>query len=157
MKATQATIPDYQRQFSARSIKNYIACALVPFFTNGLSSMLFSTYLTFVYTEYLGVSAALISGVVSVGVVIDAVTDFLMGALTDRCISRWGKAKHWFFISALPMAICMVLMFMVPEAGTQTLKAAWVFVVYNLFCIVNTTVRVPSNALPSLVSSSPVG
>lgn len=148
------SIPDYQRQFSARSIKNYIAGALTPFATNGLSSIMFSTYLTFVYTEYLGVSAALISLVVSVGVVIDAVTDFLMGALTDRCITRWGKAKHWFLISALPMAICMALMFMVPEAGTQTLKVAWVFVVYNVFCILNTTVRMPSNALPSLISDN---
>ena len=150
-----ATLPDYQRQFSARSIKNYIASALVPFFSNGFSSMLFSTYLTFVYTEYLGVASAAISLVVSIGVVIDAITDFLMGALTDRCITRWGKAKHWFFICALPMAICIVLMFMVPESGTSTLKLAWVFIVYNAFCLCNTAVRIPANALPSLVSDNP--
>ena len=156
MNATKnAAVPDYQRQFSARSIKNYIASALVPFFSNGFSSMLFSTYLTFVYTEYLGVSAAAISAAVSVGVVIDAITDFLMGALTDRCITRWGKAKHWFFISALPMCLCIALMFMVPESGTSTLKVAWVFIVYNIFCLCNTTVRVPANALPSLVSDNP--
>ena len=150
-----AAIPDYQRQFSARNIKNYIAAALTPFCTNGLSSMLFSTYLTFVYTEYLGVSAALISLVVSIGVVIDAITDFLMGALTDRVITRWGKVKHWFLLMAVPMGISMALMFVVPESGTQTMKVAWVFVVYNIFCLLNTTVRVPSNAMPSLVSDNP--
>lgn len=154
-KTNASGIPDYQQQFSSRSIRNYVASAMSPFVTNGLSSMLFSTYLTFVYTEYLGVAAAAIAGVVSVGVIIDTVTDFLMGMVTDRVITKWGKARHWFFISALPMTICMALMFMVPEAGTQTMKLAWAFIFYNLFCIFNTTVRMPANAFPVLVSDNP--
>lgn len=149
-----SALPDYQQEFSKRSVRNYIAAFFVPFGFNGLSAMLFSTYLSFVYTEYLGVSAAAIAGVVSFGVIVDGVTDFLMGILADRVISKWGKAKHWFLVSALPVGIFMSLMWMVPEQASQTMKLVWAFIIYNLFCTALTTVRVPGNALPALMTDS---
>ena len=145
---------DYQQDFSKRTIKNYGAALLSPMGYSGLSAMLFSTYLTYVYTEYLGVAAAAIAAVVSVGIIIDGVTDFLMGLTMDRVISRWGKAKHWFFISALPVAVSMVLIWMVPEKATSSFKLVWAFITYNLFCTVLTTIRTPGQAIPALVTDN---
>lgn len=92
MAKNHSTLPDYQREFSARSVKNYIAGILGNAATSGFSAMLFSSWLTFVFVEYLGVGAAAIAAVVSVGVIVDGVSDFLMGIVLDRVISRWGKA-----------------------------------------------------------------
>ena len=147
-------IPDYQRQFSTRNIKNYIASFLGPFCGSSFAGMLFSGYLVFVYSEYLGVNAALISLVISVGIVIDAISDFLMGIVMDRVISKWGKAKHWFLVSAVPVGVTMALMFMVPEASSQAAKVVWAMVCYNLFCTFLTTVNLPAQSLPALVSDN---
>ena len=145
---------DYQQQFSKRTIKNYLAALLAPFGYSGLSAMLFSTYISFVYTEYLGVSAAAIASVVSIGVIVDGVTDVLMGMVTDRVISKWGKIKHWFFISAVPVAISMYLIWAVPASASHTFKLVWAFITYNLFCTLLTTVRMPAQTMPALVTDS---
>lgn len=147
-------LPDYQREFSARSIKNYISLALLPIGTQGLSSMLFSSYLSYVYVNYLGVNAAIIGLVMSVGIIVDGVTDFLMGIVTDRVRTKWGKARHWFFISCVPIGVSMVLMFMVPESASVTGKVVWAFLWYNIFCTLLTTVRLPGAALIALASDS---
>lgn len=147
-------IPDYQREFSPRNIKNYLAIFLVPFGTQGLSALLFSTYLSQVYVDYLGVSAAIMGVLMSIGIIIDGVTDFLMGIVVDRVRTKWGKARHWFFISAVPVFASIALMFMVPESATSTAKVAFVFIMYNLFCTFLTTVRLPAASLVSLVSDN---
>ncbi len=155
LKETQnQTLPDYQREFSLRNIKNYISIFLVPFGTQGLSALLFSTYLSQVYVDYLGVSAAVMGIVMSIGIIVDGVTDFLMGIVVDRVRTKWGKARHWFFISAVPVCVSMALMFMVPERATATAKVAFVFIMYNLFCTFLTTVRLPAASLVALVSDS---
>ena len=154
-KIQEKDLPDYQQQFSSRTMKNYVAQALVPFGTNSLSGMLFSSYLSFVYTQYLGVAANVIAVIISIGIIVDGVTDFLMGFIVDRYRTKWGKAKHWFFISALPVGATMVLMFMIPESTSQMAKAIYVFVMYNLFCTALTTVRLPGGSLIALVSDSP--
>lgn len=154
MAKNHSTLPDYQREFSARSVKNYIAGILGNAATSGFSAMLFSSWLTFVFVEYLGVGAAAIAAVVSVGVIVDGVSDFLMGIVLDRVISRWGKARHWFFISALPVGLTIALMWMVPISASSAVKLVWAFVMYNVFCTFLTTVRMSVQAMPALVSDS---
>jgi glycoside/pentoside/hexuronide:cation symporter, GPH family len=154
-KIQEKDLPDYQQQFSSRTMKNYVAQALVPFGTNSLSAMLFSSYLSFVYTQYLGVAANVIAVIISIGIIVDGVTDFLMGFIVDRYRTKWGKAKHWFFVSALLVGATMVLMFMIPESTSQMAKVVYVFVMYNLFCTALTTVRLPGGSLIALVSDSP--
>lgn len=154
MAKNTSTLPDYQREFSARSVKNYIAGILGNTATSGFSAMLFSSWLTFVFVEYLGVGAAAIAAVVSVGVIVDGVTDFLMGIVLDRVISRWGKARHWFFVSALPLGLTIGLMWMVPISASSAVKLVWAFVMYNVFCTLLTTVRMSVQAMPALVSDS---
>lgn len=147
-------IPDYQREFSKQNIKNYIAGIASSFGTSGFSAMLFSGWLTFVYTEYLGVNAAAIAAVVSVSIIVDGVSDFIMGIVMDRVTSKWGKAKHWFFVSAVPIGATMILMWMIPESTPSAGKALWAFVMYNIFCTFLTTVRMSAQAFPALISDS---
>lgn len=150
----KSALPDYQQEFSLRSIKNYIAVFLVPFGTQGLSALLFSTYLSKTYTDYLGVNAAIMGLIISIGIIVDGVTDFLMGIVVDRVRTKWGKARHWFFVSFIPTGISMILMFMVPETASQTMKIVFIFVMYNLFCTFLTTVRLPAASLVALASDN---
>lgn len=147
-------IPDYQQEFSKRSIKNYLAVFFSNIGVGGFSAMFFGQWLTFVFTEYLGVSAALIGLIISISIIVDGVSDFAMGIILDRFITKWGKVKHWFFISAVPLGICMGLMWMIPESTPEVTKGIWAFVMYNLFCTFLTTVRMSSQSLPAIITDS---
>jgi GPH family glycoside/pentoside/hexuronide:cation symporter len=60
-------------------------------------------YLPNYYTDELGVTASLLSWVFLVGRIWDAVTDPIMGLISDRTRTRWGRRRPWLLVSALPM------------------------------------------------------
>lgn len=142
------------RAFSKTSILNYIASFFAQFGTQGLAYTMFSSFLTVVYVEYLGVSAVAIGLVTSVGVFVDCATDIIMGNVMDRVHTKWGKCKHWFLWTALPIGVFIGLMFMVPVSSSDAVKLIWAAIIYNLYCTALTAARVPSWAMPSVVSDN---
>ena len=54
-----------------------------------------STLLTFFYTDYVGVSAALVGIIFLITRIFDGVSDIIMGFITDRTKSKYGKARPW--------------------------------------------------------------
>ena len=88
-KAPTKAVSPNDRAFSKTSILNYIASFFAQFGTQGLAYTMFSSFLTVVYVEYLGVSAVAIGLVTSVGVFIDCATDIIMGNIVDRVPTKW--------------------------------------------------------------------
>jgi GPH family glycoside/pentoside/hexuronide:cation symporter len=142
------------KAFSATTIKNYCASFASTFAFQGLAYTMFASFLTFVYTEYLGVGAAAIGSVMAIGVFVDMGTDIIMGIICDRFHTKHGKAKHWFFWMAFPVAVTIGLMWMVPVSASTTLKLIWAAVIYNLYCTFLTAVRLPAFMFPSIVSDN---
>jgi GPH family glycoside/pentoside/hexuronide:cation symporter len=142
------------KAFSPTTIKNYCAAFTSTFACQGLAYTMFASFLTFVYTEYLGVGAATIGGVMAIGVFVDMATDIIMGIVCDRFHTKHGKAKHWFFWMAFPVAVTIGLMWMVPVSASTALKVIWAAVIYNLYCTFLTTVRLPAFMFPSIVSDN---
>lgn len=64
--------------------------------------------------------------------IIDAITNIVMGQIIDRTHTKEGKARPWLLLSAPLVAITGILLFAVPE-GSDTFKAIWVMISYNLF------------------------
>ena len=139
---------------SLTSIKNYIAVFLGQFATQGMAYTMFSSFLVMIYVEQLGVDAALIGLVMSAGVFVDMITDIIMGNIMDRVHTKYGKAKHWFFWMAFPVAVTIGLMWMVPVGASQAVKLVWAMVIYNLYCTFLTGVRMPCFSLPSVTSDN---
>ena len=52
-----------------------------------------STLLTFFYTDYVGISAAVVGIIFLITRVFDGVSDIIMGFITDRTKSKYGKAR----------------------------------------------------------------
>ena len=55
-----------------------------------------------------------------------------MGQIIDRTRTKEGKARPWLFLSAFLVPLTAVLLFTVPESS-DTVKALWVMISYNLF------------------------
>ena len=77
----------------------------------GLSTMLvaLTVYLPIFYTDTLLLGTHLLSLVFLVGRFWDAVTDPIMGHISDKTRSRWGRRRPYFLLSALPLAVTFFL------------------------------------------------
>jgi Na+/melibiose symporter-like transporter len=100
------------------SIGQILSYALPAF---GMSMILISVaiYLPIFYTDDLGVTAGMLSWVFLIGRVWDAVTDPMMGHLSDRTRTRWGRRRPYFLIAALPMWAVFYLIWS-PSPGLST-------------------------------------
>ena len=101
-----------------------------------LLNAVLATYLNVYYTDVLNLTP-LWGGVFLtlfpiVSKVIDAVTNVIMGQVIDRTRTEQGKARPWLFLSAFLVPVTGILLFTVPE-GSDTVKALWVMISYNLF------------------------
>ena len=143
-----------EKTFSKKNIKNYMAIFLGITAAQGLGASFVSSFLQFTYTEYFMVPIAIVSVVMSIGVVVDGFSDFAMGIVIDRVKTKHGKIKHWFLWMAVPMALTTALLFTVPINSPTVFKVIWLFIIYNLFNTAVTAVRLPANTMPAVISKN---
>ena len=113
--------------------------------------------LSFFYLRYLTVFAGLepvLAGAVPlVGRFVDAITDPLMGRLSDATRLRAGRRRPYFLIGALPLGLSFALLWSDPPLTSQAAKFAYYSGVYIFFALASTVIAVPYTAiLPELVS-----
>ena len=101
-----------------------------------LLNAVLATYLNVYYTDVLNLTS-LWGGIFLtvfpiVSKVIDAITNVIMGQIIDRTKTKEGKARPWLLLSAILVPITGILLFTVPNSS-DTVKAIWVMLSYNLF------------------------
>lgn len=101
-----------------------------------LLNAVLATYLNVYYTDVLNLTplwgGIFLTVFPIVSKVIDAITNVIMGQVIDRTKTKEGKARPWLFLSAILVPVTGVLLFTVPNAS-DTVKAIWVMLSYNLF------------------------
>ena len=85
--------------------------------------------------------------ITGIGRVFDAVTDPLIGSLSDRCRSRDGRRIPFMRASAIPFGVATVLTFWAPVGHESWINAAFLFVMMMLFYLFMTMYCTPFNAL----------
>ncbi len=73
-----------------------------------------SLYLLFYYTDVLGVPAALAGGIYMAALIVDAITDPLIGAWAEKTRTRAGRYRPFLIYGSLPVALLFVLNFLHP-------------------------------------------
>ena len=102
-------------------------------------------------TQYMGVSAQVAGWVTFAVVISDMVTDPIIGSLSDRVHTRFGRRRPFMVIGVLLMFVLTYMIF-VPPAGVN--PAVWVLVFYALASIGFTMVAVPYGAMATDLTSS---
>ena len=101
-----------------------------------LLNAVLATYLNVYYTDVLDLTplwgGTFLTLFPIVSKVIDAITNVIMGQLIDHTKNKEGKARPWILLSAPLLTISAILLFTVPNAS-DTVKAIWVIISYNLF------------------------
>jgi len=122
-----------------------VACNFVFGFTGSL--------LTLFYTDYAGVSAAIVGIVMLASRCLDGVSDILFACIVEKTHSKHGKARPWVLWMAVPFGISYILLFTVPQDCTQLVKGIYVFVTYNLCTtVVYTALNLPYGSMSSLLT-----
>jgi GPH family glycoside/pentoside/hexuronide:cation symporter len=84
----------------------------------------------------------------SVGRVLDAISDPIVGSLSDRTRSRFGRRRPYMFVGALLVFATMSLFFVNPHLGSQTALFIWAALGYTILAAVAfTMVNIPYSAL----------
>lgn len=104
-----------------------------------------TTFILVYLLQYAGISSegmAVVTVIITVAKIVDAITDPVMGALIDMTRTRWGKLRPYILFSAAPIAALTALMFSVPDVS-EPLQLVYFGVVYLLWGFAYTVCDVP--------------
>jgi GPH family glycoside/pentoside/hexuronide:cation symporter len=101
----------------------------------------------FFLTDVARLRPALAGVTVLVGGIWDAVNDPLMGMLSDRTRTRWGRRRPFLLFGALPYGAAFALMWVIPPIENQVLLCLYFALVYIVYDTVVTLVSCPYYAL----------
>ncbi len=122
-------------------------------FTEGIKTAAFN-FVFFLYTQLLGAPAAPVGFVLLVATVWDAITDPLMGSISDRARSRFGRRHGFMYVAAVPLGLSYVAMFMPPSGASGMWLWIWLGVTAMTARTAMTMFHVPYLALGAELSSS---
>ena len=116
-----------------------------------VKQLLILTYLT----AFLGVPVGVAGFVTTAVLVFDMITDPLVGYLSDRTNSRFGRRAPWMFIGVLVMSAGMVGLFSVPAGMAMGANLTWVIGFFALATIGFTMVAIPYGAQSGEITQDP--
>ena len=108
----------------------------------------FSSYILFFGVTVMGVNPSVMGAVIAVGTVWDAITDPIMGYISDNTRSRiFGRRHLYILIGMFGMVICNVLLWSVPRDFSSAAMAAWFAMCIIGMRTFTTMVQTPVSAL----------
>ncbi|MDR1211258.1 MAG: MFS transporter [Spirochaetaceae bacterium] len=98
-------------------------------------------------TDVVGLAAWWAGFAIMIGKVWDAVTDPLMGYVSDRTRSPWGRRRPYLLFGALPMALAMWFFFTSPSTSNPVLLVIWAAGALVLLNTAGTIINIPYSSL----------
>jgi len=83
----------------------------------GLNTGAFGAFLLFYYNQVLGLSGTLAGLALGIALIFDAVTDPLMGSISDNWRSRLGRRHPFMYAACLPLGLSFYFLFSPPALG----------------------------------------
>lgn len=114
---------------------------------NGLAVASVGFWLLFYLTEVAGLSPILAGAAILIGRAWDAVTDPVMGWITDRTESRWGKRRPYLLFGAVGYAVTFFMLWVVPEFESELSRFTYIAIALVLFNTALTIVFIPYTSL----------
>lgn len=108
-----------------------------------LCYMLSASYVLYYFQDIMGVSAAAMGVILLVARVFDAFNDPIMGIITAKTKTRWGKFRPWLFIGTVLNAVILYVMFSAPPSMSPSGLTAYAAVFYILWGTTYTMMDIP--------------
>ena len=116
-------------------------------FFNGGAFVIINSFFTVFLIKAMGMPAALAGLVPLVGHIWDAITDPIMGSITDRTTSRFGAKRFYILIGSFATALTFIVLWIPSPASSPGAMFAFYILMYCLFSTGSTILMVPYNGL----------
>ena len=135
------------------SVKEKIGYSLGDFAANLVFQTLV-TYLAFFYTDIYGLETSDASAIILVvGLIAAFGFNPIIGTLSDRTTSRWGKFRPWILYTALPLGVVALLAFSTPDFEYKG-KVIYAAVTYTLLLLLYAANNLPYSALSGVITGN---
>jgi Na+/melibiose symporter-like transporter len=124
--------------------KLFYGCGSVA---EGVKDTAFHTFLLFYFNQVLGLPGILSGTAIFLALCVDAITDPLVGSLSDNLHHRFGRRHPFMYASALPMGVSFWLLFNPPAGLGEYGLFAWFTVFAILVRSSMTLYSIPSNSM----------
>jgi GPH family glycoside/pentoside/hexuronide:cation symporter len=122
-------------------------------FASSMFWKIFSVYLLFFYTDVFGIPAAIVGTMFLVTRIWDTALDPIIGIISDRTTTKWGKFRPYILFVAIPFGMVGVLTFTTPSLGI-TGKIIYAYITYTLMMMVYSGINVPYASLMGVMTSN---
>ncbi len=116
-------------------------------FGAGLTSQFLSFFLLIFLTDVAGMRPVVAGSVLAVGKIWDAVNDPLVGMLSDRTNTRWGRRYPWIFLTAVPFGLTYAMIWVVPGFEREWMSFWYYVGITAVFQMFFTTTNLPYSTL----------
>ncbi len=113
---------------------------------NGAKSNGFNYLLLFYYSQVIGLRADLVSLGILIALIFDAVSDPLVGYLSDNLHSKWGRRHPFMYAAGLPVAVAYYFLWSPPAWDESALFLYFVCIAVTIRTLI-TFYEIPSTAL----------
>ena len=108
-------------------------------------------WLLFFYTDVYGISAAAAGTIMLIARFWDMAIDPVIGVISDRTNTRWGKFRPYILFGAIPYAVLAILTFTTPHLG-ETGKILYAAATYILLMTAYAAINLPYSALGAVMT-----
>lgn len=116
-------------------------------FGYSMTNSIIAAYFLLFLTDVVGMSAATAGIAILIGRTWDYINDPLIGNISDRTKTRWGRRRPFLLFGAVPFAITFAMLWYKPAFVDQTALAVYYALAYILYDAAQTFVFMPYFAL----------
>jgi GPH family glycoside/pentoside/hexuronide:cation symporter len=117
-----------------------------------ISSMML--IITFYYTDIFGLTPMDMGILFFTVKIVGAISDLIMGQITDRFTFLQGRYRPWLLWLAIPYAVSVFFVFTTPNWEYDA-KLIWAYSTYIMMTLITSGVGIPYISLPSALTSDP--
>ena len=114
---------------------------------NGVKEQGYNYFLMFFYSAVMGLDAGLAGLAIFLALILDALSDPLVGYFSDNLRSRWGRRHPFMYVSAIPLVVAYYFVWTPPEGLSQGGLFAYLLGLAVLTRTFITFYQVPSTAM----------
>jgi Na+/melibiose symporter-like transporter len=114
---------------------------------SGVKTGAFDFFLLIFYSQVVGIDARLVGLAILVSLILDAVSDPIVGYWSDNLRSRWGRRHPFMYGAAIPVSVSFFFLWTPPEGASQLMLFRYVLVFAVFIRTAITFYQTPSSAL----------
>lgn len=118
----------------------------------GVKSNGFDYFFLIFYSQVMGVSAYLVSLALMIALIVDALSDPLIGYLSDNTRSRWGRRHPFMYAAAIPASVAYYFLWNPPAGLEGDALFPYIVTIAVLVRTLITVYEIPSSSLVAEMS-----